>query len=189
MKTFQDNTGRTWTLKLSYGSGRRVKADTGIDVLNNPGGAIADMGEDVTRAIDVLWSLVQDQAAVAGITVEKFVESIDPGIIDGILETLLEEIADFFRQNPRVSQQLAKIRETGKNLESLLLRDLEEMDPEETANRIYGTLKKSREAALSNTGAAFLPAKSASTPTPGPSENSPGPSADENRESGSGPAS
>ena len=60
MRKFKDGKGREWSLSMNVMSAKRVKNETGVDLLNMES-LSADL-DDVYKLVDVLWSMVSKQA-------------------------------------------------------------------------------------------------------------------------------
>ena len=78
MKTFTDNTGRTWTLSVTVGTIKRVRALCGVDLANiitmesgkTPNvGLLERLAADPVLLVDVLFAVCKPEADTKGITV------------------------------------------------------------------------------------------------------------------------
>lgn len=105
MKTFNDKNKKAWRIELTVGSARRVKADTGIDLVNivaigNQGKASSEALEklidDPFALVDVLYSLCAPQAEKENVGPEAFAELFDAPAIEAATTALVEEIINFF---------------------------------------------------------------------------------------------
>lgn len=103
MNCFNDKNGRQWTLELNVGSARRVKAETGFDILN-----IMDLGDgegnfsgfeklasDAGLLVDVIYSLCKSQAEKSGLDGDGFAELFNGDAVEGAADALVKEIIDF----------------------------------------------------------------------------------------------
>ena len=81
MKTFTDNTGRTWTLSVTVGTIKRVRALCGVDLANiitmesgkTPNvGLLERLAADPVLLVDVLFAVCKPEADAKGITDEEF---------------------------------------------------------------------------------------------------------------------
>lgn len=81
MKTFTDNTGRTWTLSVTVGTIKRVRALCGVDLANiitmesgkTPNvGLLERLASDPVLLVDVLFAVCKPEADAKGITDEEF---------------------------------------------------------------------------------------------------------------------
>jgi len=101
MATFRDATGREWPLTITYGASRALKGDAGCDLSD-----VANDGEKLARVlfgdpdalVRVLWVLVRDRAAAAGVSEGQFFDALDPAAMDAASDALMEAITDFFHR-------------------------------------------------------------------------------------------
>ena len=132
MKTFQDKNKKTWKIEITVGSARRVKAETGIDLVNivsvgkegrASSEALEKLIDDPFALVDVLFSLCKPQAKQENVGPEVFAELFDAPAIEAATNALVEEIIDFFppakkkavEKIYRIAQELAKKNEEKLN--------------------------------------------------------------------------
>ena len=105
MKTFTDNTGRTWTLSVTVGTIKRVRALCGVDLANiitmesgkTPNvGLLERLAADPVLLVDVLFAVCKPEADTKGITDEEFGRAMAGDVIELAATALLDEIIDFF---------------------------------------------------------------------------------------------
>jgi len=102
MKTFVTTDGTTWQVVVNVATIKRCMDDTGLR-LTDLFASEAKIGEffaDDVRFCEVLFSVVRPQAEADGKTLDDFLAAIDGTVIEGAVEALLAEVADFF-QEPR----------------------------------------------------------------------------------------
>ncbi len=104
MKTFTDNTGRTWTLSVTVGTIKRVRALCGVDLANiitmesgkTPQvGLLERLASDPVLLVDVLFAVCKPEADTKGITDEEFGRAMAGDAIELAATALLDEIIDF----------------------------------------------------------------------------------------------
>ena len=78
MRTFKDNSGRTWTVELNVHQMKRIRARLGVDL------------------VDILWVCVEEEAKAAGVTDEQFGRSLAGDSIETATAAFLDELVDFF---------------------------------------------------------------------------------------------
>lgn len=114
MKAFKTTDGTEWKVTVNVGTIKRVQDDTGLrltDLFASPE-KISEFFSDDVKFCEVLFSVVRPQAEADGKGVDDFLSSIDGTVIEGAVEALLEEVADFFHE-PRkglIKKTLAKYR-------------------------------------------------------------------------------
>ena len=114
MYTFRDSKSRPWTIELTVGAVKRVKALVGVDLL-----AIDDgdpplhtrLITDLALTCDVIYALVKPQAEAAGVSDEQFGEGLGGDAIRGAVTAFLEALVDFFRQlgRPELEAKVAAL--------------------------------------------------------------------------------
>ena len=125
MKTFNDKNKKTWRIELTVGSARRIKADTGIDLVNII--SIEDQGkassaelekliDNPFKLVDVLYSLCAPQAKEENVGPEAFAELFDAAAIEAATTAMVEEIIDFFPPTKR--KAIEKIYKIAKDVEA-----------------------------------------------------------------------
>lgn len=118
MKTFTDNTGRTWTIAINIGEVKRVKDLLAVDLLEAVNGKLVqELIDDPVLLCDLVYCLCKNQADAAGISDEQFGCAMAGDAIDLATTALLEELVDFFPQRRRVV--LAKAMSKARALESM----------------------------------------------------------------------
>ena len=112
MKTFTDNTGRTWTLSVTVGTIKRVRALCGVDLANiitmesgkTPNvGLLERLAADPVLLVDVLFAVCKPEADAKGITDEEFGRAMAGDAIELAATALLDEIIDFFPEAKRLA--------------------------------------------------------------------------------------
>lgn len=110
MKTFTDNTGRTWTLSVTVGTIKRVRALCGVDLASiitmesgkTPNvGLLERLAADPVLLVDVLFAVCKPEADAKGITDEEFGRAMAGDAIELAATALLDEIIDFFPEAKR----------------------------------------------------------------------------------------
>lgn len=108
MAKFLDHTGHEWRVLLTYGSAKRVKEATGVNLALAGQGAVEWVDAlfgDPGALVGVLWELCAEQAQRANVTPEQFGERFDGATLDAAGNALLEAVADFFPRS-RIAQAL-----------------------------------------------------------------------------------
>jgi hypothetical protein len=167
MHAFIDNQGRRWTLEITVGSIKRVKALTGVDLyalIDDGAKKLGELLTDVVGLVDVLYALCEEQCKAESISDEDFGRSFSGDALESAGEAFVEEVI-FFTPNRRARQALQSLTAKGKVLRDRLLtkaeKELEAFDPETMDIELL--LRKS---------SGSLPGNSGSTPAPSPSASS-----------------
>ncbi len=139
MKTFTDNTGRTWTLSVTVGTIKRVRALCGVDLANiitiAPGekpkvDLLEQLASDPVLLVDVLYAVCKPEADSKGVSDEDFGRAMAGDAIELATSALLDEVIDFF---PAVKRQVfSKILNATRRFETQSKQALEDFlkDPE-----------------------------------------------------------
>ena len=118
MKTFNDATGRTWTLTLNLGTAMAVKAKLDIDLLQPEAGdppLLTRLGTDEMLLGEVLCAMLEGQFITHKVTDEDVRNGFDGQTLLAAQKAFYEELIDFFRSRGRndrakaVAKQMAMI--------------------------------------------------------------------------------
>lgn len=113
MKTFTDNTGRTWSIAINVGAVKRVRSGLDVNLLDAVEGKLIErLVSDPVLLCDVIFVLCQQEAEARGITDEQFGQAMAGDAIDSATSALLEELVDFFPSGKRqvLTKALAKLK-------------------------------------------------------------------------------
>jgi len=146
MRSFTDNAGRTWTLSLTYGSAKRVKAllkDDDVDLLALEQGdppLLTRLATDVMLLCDVIFALLKPQADEQCISDEQWAEAMGGKAITDAQDALYEEIISFFQSRGRADIVAAVQKQ--KVMIDLAVKAgeerIERVDVETEIEQIYG---------------------------------------------------
>jgi len=178
--SFADAHGKRWTIRVTWGTLRRVKAATGAELIDLLDVLAGDDGADILNnaqlMLDILCACLADELEAAELTPEEFGERFESGDqVDDAIKALLEAIVDFSpparRKTLRLTlRKLIKATEATKETASATLGNLI-ADP---------ALDEALAAAVTYLGTSGI----ASTDSPpGPSSPTPGASPGENSNS------
>lgn len=110
MKSFTDNTGRTWTISVTVGTIKRVRALCNVDLANivsmekgqKPNAELLErLGSDPVLLADVLYAVCKPEADAKNVSDEDFGRALSGDAIDLATTALLDEIVDFFPEVKR----------------------------------------------------------------------------------------
>ena len=136
MKTFNDNTGRTWTVTINVDAIKRVKSLLTVNLLDAIEGKLLErLVADPVLLCDILYALCKPQADAEGVKDEDFGRAMAGDAIDAAATAFLEELACFFPKGRRdlLRKALAKLRQ----LESIALNaDETRLDSPDLENRL-----------------------------------------------------
>ena len=108
---FKDTEGRVWSLDLTIGSIKRVKSITDIDLLNiTDGSTLVDLSRNPLQLVDLIWAIIQPQAAALSVTDEQFGSAMGGMALRDASEAFLEAITSFFLSwSPSLGATLQKL--------------------------------------------------------------------------------
>jgi len=160
MKTFKDNEGRTWTVKVNISTVKRVKSLLGINIFDAiEKDLIARLVTDTILLVDVLYVICKPEAEQKNVSDEQFGEGLAGDAITAATTALLEELVDFFPEAKR--QVLQKAVGKYRKVESLAIEmAMKYLDSRETEKKIEAELRNISDSSGS------LPESSESIPTP-----------------------
>ena len=120
MASFDDNAGRSWTLRIDVSAIRRVREALDVDLLDLAGGPLLErVAGDPVLLVDILYVLARGQADQQNVDAEAFGAAMVGDAIDRATGALLEALADFFPS--RKAALMRKVTEKGQVLAERLL--------------------------------------------------------------------
>lgn len=108
--TFADLSGKRWSLQITLAKRNRLKIECGFDpakVVDDEMQSLAAMSSDPERLVQVVWTLIEDQAVAAGITPEAFAANLDGDTIGAAHDALIAAVVNF--SHPRLRNALASV--------------------------------------------------------------------------------
>ena len=120
MASFDDNAGRSWTLRIDVSAIRRVREALDVDLLDLAGGPLLErVAGDPVLLVDILYVLCSAQADEQSVDAEAFGAAMAGDAIDRATGALLEALADFFPS--RKAALLRQVIDKGQTLAERLL--------------------------------------------------------------------
>ena len=149
MKTFIDNSGKSWSITINVAIIKRVKGLLGINLLDAASGDLLEkLSEDPILLCDCLYAICKEQADRENVTDEDFGRCLGGDSLDGATTAFLEELVDFFPSGRRLI--LAKILAKMRCAEDLAIElASKRLDAPELQNQIEKILKDSLDSASS----------------------------------------
>lgn len=95
MASFKDTEGREWTVRLTVGGLRDIKADTGVDVLARIAHGDTDFLLDPLLILDFLATLLKGQLKERGIDKAALEEAISGAALAASVAAFAEAVQDF----------------------------------------------------------------------------------------------
>ena len=104
MKSFTDNTGRTWTLVVNVATIKRVRALCGVDLNSivevedgKPSAKLLErLSGDPVLLVDVLYAVCRPECEQKSVSDEDFGAAMAGDAVEQATDALLDEIVDFF---------------------------------------------------------------------------------------------
>lgn len=134
MKSFTDNTGRNWTIAVTVGTIKRVRALCNIDLANiitiEPGknpqvDLLERLASDPVLLVDVLYACCKEEADSRNVSDEDFGRAMAGDAIEMATSALLDEVVDFF---PEVKRKVfRKILDATRRFETKSKQALSEL--------------------------------------------------------------
>jgi hypothetical protein len=120
MATFADRSGRVWQINTNLGLWKRIKAETGIDLLD-----IATHESESLRKLaqienigTVLWLYVEDQAKAAGVSRDAFWDDLNGPAITAGMYAIVEDLV-VFTGSPQMAALRVGMQEAEKQLKEV----------------------------------------------------------------------
>lgn len=123
MKTFRDEEGREWLVKVHVAAVGRVRDRLGVDLYGLVDDGMKGLGAlmgDPVKLVNVLYVLCQREAEARNISDEDFGAALAGDALEKATEAFLEALVDFF-PSPRVRAGLTAIVEKGRTLQTLMM--------------------------------------------------------------------
>ncbi len=97
MSSFKDTNGRSWPVRITVATIRRIKDLTGLELgsLSNSQ-ALADISGDYLRLSRVLYAIVKPDADAVKITEDQFLDALSGDCLEQASSAFVEALADFF---------------------------------------------------------------------------------------------
>jgi hypothetical protein len=133
MRTFRDELGRDWTIKLTIDEVKRVRDLAKFDLLNlhqidETGMALVQrLAVDVVCVADVAYAVLKPQADKLGVTDSDFAQGLGGEAMQILHEALLAEIRDFFQKLGR-TEAVAMIAQAQRFLAAAIKVATEKVD-------------------------------------------------------------
>lgn len=150
MQTFKDNAGRSWTLALTIGSVKRVRALLDVNLMNLEAGdppLLTRLGTDVMLLVDVIFALLKPQADAQEITDEQWAEAMGGDAILAAQKAFYDELSDFTRRRGRTDT--TKAIQAQLRMIELVIQASEtkmgQVDPEKEVASIFSSSPTSSE--------------------------------------------
>ena len=130
MKTFTDNTGRTWTLLVNVATIKRVRALCGVDLNSiievedgKPTTKLLErLSTDPVLLVDVLYAVCRPECEQKGVSDEDFGAAMAGDAIEQATSALLDEVIDFFPEAKRLA--FRKILSASRRFEEMARKRL-----------------------------------------------------------------
>ena len=135
MKSFADNSGRTWAVTINVECIKRVRTLLGVNLLDAVEGQLIErLVTDPVLLCDCVYAVCKPEADARGITDEDFGRAMAGDVIEHACTALLEELVDFFPQAKRqvLAKALARLRQLEAKAIHLATARLDDPQWEET---------------------------------------------------------
>lgn len=172
MRTFKDNEGREWQVRIDVNAVRAVRDALAVNLLTLPEQEFALLSRlttDLVLLVDVLYVVCRRQAQERGVSDEAFGQAMYGDAIQAAADALIRETIDFF-PDARRRAMLTKVIDKGQALGEMLMdrgmqeaARLDRMDLAKAAAKLLGNEPGS--------SAGSAPGPAASTPADSPSPN------------------
>lgn len=163
-RTFTDEEGREWRLKIHVPVRNRIFEDLEIDLFDVDDGRLMQrlIGHPADLAA-VLWMLCEQQAAEKNIEPEAFSAGLCGDVIDAAIDCLIQALCDFFPPSKRAVMlaALEKIRQTERRAQAESLKALESPELQQLLDDAVGRISSTFTASADKSGSTPAVAKSA----------------------------
>lgn len=142
MQVFVDNKNRKWTVEVTVGDVRRIRAELHIDLPKLFDDSCKGLGallDDPVQIVDVLWLLCEAQANAVKVTPKEFGRAFAGDALERGADCLVEAAIDFFpnaRTRTLTRAAMAKIRQGFTLLMDRADKVVQQMDPSTLSNSV-----------------------------------------------------
>lgn len=165
-RSFTDEQGRRWIVKITVATLKRVKELTDADLASVvEGELLGRLSADPVLLCDVLYAVCKPQAEREQVTDEQFGEALAGDALGAATEALLGAIVDFFPDRTRrdnLLRVLDKSKQVEAEAQAQIGRRIEALDPKQVLEELLQEHK-------SGGASTSSPASWGSTPAPTPS--------------------
>ena len=129
MKTFNDNSGRSWAIMINIAAIKRVRSLLDVNLMEAIEGDLLErLSTDPILLCDVVYVLCKPEADQQNVTDEQFGQAMAGDAIEHATTALLEELVDFFplarrRVLARALEKLKTVEEKAAKHAEVLLND------------------------------------------------------------------
>ena len=169
MRTFKDNEGRDWQVRIDVAAVRSVRSELQVNLLDLPEQEFAlltRLTTDLVLAVDVLYVVCRRQAHERSVTDEDFGRAMYGDALQAGVDALVRETIDFF-PDARRRAMLTKVIDKGQALGNLLMDRgmeragmLDKMDLAAEADKLIVALQSANPLAAKPGGSAGRPPES-----------------------------
>lgn len=97
MASFRDVNGREWPVTITVGTVRRVRSETGHDLMSAVGGDLLQrMADDPVILATILYSIAVPEPERSRVTLDAFCEALAGNSLSDAADAFCEALCDFF---------------------------------------------------------------------------------------------
>ncbi len=167
MKTFVDNSGKSWELRLTPMAVERIRDTAGVNLTRLLDRKLLELIDKITAEtatlFAVLYAAMKPELEKAGITREAFSELMYGDVIAGATKAFIDELIDFFLDQ----RDRGNVRWTTDKAEELAAKRRVAIGEAQQSGKVDALLQKAIQAGFSTPGpnSTNAPASPESTPT------------------------
>lgn len=146
MRDFKDAKGRPWTIHVTLGVARKIKARFSIDLLEPESDAnqLTAFALSLNSRLELLWMLVADEASRLEVSRDEFEDAMSGSHIKRACLAVDEELSFFIHEfDPTLSQAFGNLLSRSRDLQMQSMERLEAfLDSDEVKATIQTELDK-----------------------------------------------
>jgi len=137
---FTDKENRLWSCDINMSVIRRVKNDTGKNLLTFID-QIEEVEKDPLLVIDLLVALYRDEFTRRGITEDEFVNAIEGDVFEQALNSLIDSLVEFLPENKKkvLAKAIGSLRKQQDRQQQELEKQLDKEILEQEKQESTGT--------------------------------------------------
>jgi len=147
VKTFKDTENRDWTVEITVGAVKRVRAALDVDLyslIDDKAAGLAKLMNDPCMLVAVIFVLCREQAEKQEVSEEQFGNALGGDTLEACADAFLEALTDFFPSRSRAP--LRKIAQKGKQISekatALLEKRIDALDVDTEVEKLTATSGK-----------------------------------------------
>lgn len=139
MPSFKDTEQRSWDVRFSINQQRKTRSRCGVSVTRLlTEETLRELYADEDKMLDLLWSVVEDQATTRNLDADAFFSAMDADTLEAAFDAIFDAAIESLPQKkrPAAEKVLRILRRTGSNAIDQATTKIQDLDEETTVREI-----------------------------------------------------